>query len=329
MRIGLLTRGDKGGLGYQTRYLAQLLDVYGMLAGQIVVDVEPRRGSWVAPLDVPTVPEGKIVEELDAQGWKDKIDVLLSVETFYDSDVLIWCSAHSVRPILIGNPELTLETACPTIVWPTPWLKEENVAVWPIRSVAVSKRSANDRAFRVMHVNAPAMLDREGTAIIAEGLTGMAEPHFEFTVVCDDPAAWRSRFPDWVQIMPRRGELWSSEVDAIVQCRRYGGLSLIAWEAMTHKVAYYGASRSPENLLGLDYFDTTSTGTCVPMKGGMIELDDMYPSAVRNLFDLWATQDNAVNNDLATRRVNRQRATLRVRGGDESTFVSRLEALCK
>lgn len=215
MKLGLIVRAVKTGLGHQTWEIWRHLNP----TVTVVVDHGDPLQPWYGP--APSIPWQSKGELPGAFDLLKRCDLVVSAETFYDWSLPDRLSNRGVPTVLIANPEL-YDGHRTTHVWnPTSWMMRDD---WR----HVPHPCPVDRypevvplldPLRVLHPTSVAMLDRNGSQI----------------------ARRVQRFGKWRQdtfgpLSQNRPEnYWDRDPGyaASLIPRRYGGLCLPALEAFS------------------------------------------------------------------------------------------------
>lgn len=244
-RTGLLLRADQGGLGCQTRQLQQCLQPDSVL----LIDLPEHqcRGDTqirsLRHLPIYAVTRTDRIPRDLLTAFAATVDTLLTVECLY-TDMGGWVAVNRLtRTVLVANPELYADYPAQQIVLPTSWHADRfpgaPVVPHPVDVEHAAPRArVRDRVTTFLHVMAPAMLDRNGSELVAAALPHVTEPcrlvvrtHLDrprgplrvatgkVKVVWDHgrPGDWRDCYPP--------------EADVLLLPRRYGGLSMVVQEA--------------------------------------------------------------------------------------------------
>ena len=240
-RLGLIVRCDfGGGLANQTMEMAAHLDPDAIL---IVMMGAKGRGTPERPeryINLATDVYGVDYQHADAgamQEFLSKIDVLLSVETFYEPFLLIRGGELGIERVLYGNPEL-LNFHDPAeqadrYLWPAPWMHPFPVAgeilPWPC-STDIEPRGEINWPPRFVHVGAPAMLDRNGTEVVVRA-SALTTEHRDLYFY--GSAKFQGDPPSCTYWKPSPEDHWDlyRDADLLVLPRRYGCLSMTMLEA--------------------------------------------------------------------------------------------------
>lgn len=242
MKLGIIARYDEGGLGTQTWEYARHLKPHAVL----MVDVDPPRGEPVterfSELGCQLFWSHFPPEDGQLQAWRNfaaECDVILTAEDCYVHEFPEMCAAEGTRLVMHANPELWHWGEQPPFdVWaPTSWLSQllpdARVVPMPVDRERCAPQEF-EAVSRIYHPSAPAMLDRNGTLLVAAAL-----PHcktkFELFVSGPEAPPAGSATVGNVTIWrwPAQREYWSMYVGmhAMVLPRRYGGLCLPMQEA--------------------------------------------------------------------------------------------------
>lgn len=287
MRLGLLVRADCGGLGAMTWDAAQHLRADRI----VIIDMgEAHRGPYLPERYDGLAPEIVVVRYpiLDPGPVLAGLDVLWTAEVPYGPTLLAAARERGVRVVLHAMTELwRAEYALADEVWlPTPWAMDGVLAdcqragtptrIMPVpvntdRIVYRERRTLG----RALHVAASAMLDRNGTEIVADAYrAGRYLPPLSARHVPERLAASLG----WAVAPPVRThyEGWT-DVDVLVLPRRYAGLSLPVLEAAAAGVPTVMLDRDPENSWpGIALVPASVTGHA-DMAGGRFPLWGCQP----------------------------------------------------
>lgn len=240
VRLGLIARCDRGGLGNQTaelfRHMApdRTLVVHTDHATRGKCDQSRYPGDNVTWLRAGPSPQ-------DAVDFMRGLDVVFSCECLYQADWMLLAQQMGVAVVVQANPEMfdARELAGARVVLPTPWeshrVPHEQILPVPVALDRFTfRRRTQARVF--YHPTAPAMLDRNGTSIVLASLQHVTA---EVAVVIrgeltrGELARRRDRVvPDNVKLVElpwTEGPYWSAypdEADVLLLPRRYGGLCL-------------------------------------------------------------------------------------------------------
>lgn len=286
-RLGLIVRCDfGGGLANQTYEMARHLEPDAIL---IVMMGAKGRGTPEIPTrysDLSPIVWQVDYQRADAnvmQMFLGKIDVLLSVETFYEPFLLIRGGEMGIERVLYANPEL-LNANDPAecadrYLWPASWNHPfpmpGEILPWPC-STDVTPRSAINWPPRFVHVGAPAFHDRNGTLCVLASAHYLADPTaMEIDVYgCEHTVPT----PGAIDYRPRPEDHWDlyRNADLLVLPRRYGCLSMTMLEAAAMGVPTLTTDLLPQS----DWFRKWHPWLTIPagpsvaqsMKGSQIHL---------------------------------------------------------
>lgn len=294
MKVGVVVRGDRGGLGAQTS------EVYRHLQPErtLLIDLgAPGRG----PTDHDRFPgalvhqgPGHLVPDDTMHEFCDGLDAIWSAETFYAERFCDIARQHGARTILHANPELWKhEFAEPDVVWAaTPWELQR----LPATTRVVPHPVATDRLpFRLrtsaetfVHVAAPAFQDRNGTRLtlsaarrvkrtcklIVRGLDRAERRHGHVTIV----GSSNTQADYW--------SAWPADGDVLVLPRRYAGLSLPMQEAAALGMPVVSLDLEPQRswLPAECLVPALPRPRRVQMVGGIFPVHDASVSAVAEVW---------------------------------------------
>jgi hypothetical protein len=188
-RKALVVRVDQGGLANQTQQL------WDYLAPDVVLLVDlpegKRRGDsqlhrFAGRPEVIGVVSSDVIHPDLLLDVADQVDTLVTVECLYTgapvAGTRTWQALNErCLTVLVANPELYADYTASRIVLPTTWHAARFDALVvphpaPVEDAAPHRRARTGRARTFFHVEAPAMLDRNGTEIVAQALPHVEEP---------------------------------------------------------------------------------------------------------------------------------------------------------
>lgn len=226
-----------------------------------------------------------------------------SAETFYDDHKLIpRAHGNGIRTVVYAMPELapwTYDSSIPVprlITVPTSWRLDTmpaNTQLLPM-PVARDRLPADERreVKHLYHVQAAAMLDRNGTQILLDALEHIVSDDLTLTIRVNGdgpspmvPVGTRVHIE---VVMSPEVDYWDSYpegIDLLVQPRRYGGLSLPVQECASLGV--------PTVCLATDPYASEAFTTTIPatsardsrMKGGMVPVQSGDPRSLARAID--------------------------------------------
>lgn len=310
MKWGLLARAETDrGLGIQTLAMYENLKPDKTL---IVLAPSGRPVHLSNYLDASTVAldTSGLVNTLDEQtvrDWWSGLDVVVTVETFYDWRLIEWAGADGVRTVVHGNPEFWMASNPQpnTWWWPTTWRLDKLPAgvLLPVPvndDIPITARAASDGGFRVMHIAGNAMEDRNGTNTV---LTAMRQiPHVvEMTLYHQSPIP-RVNHPK-ITTVRNVEDRWNMYADhhALVLPRRYGGLCLPVLEAMACGLAVFMSDCSP-NLNWPVVPVASDLSKTVAMQTGPVETYETAPNVLANTLKHYANTRSALEAQQAASR---------------------------
>ena len=283
MRLGILARADKGGLGYQS------LAVYTYLkpAVTVVVDIGNRTRPPLAEGWYPGAPVVKWDHKAALPDVADlfaECDVVWSAETFYDQGLTRELEKRGVASVLQANPELfdgQYATAywAPTS-WMLDWLPEGTRVVEMPAPVDQYPEAVLEEPFRVVHpAGMPAAADRNGTQIVASARRVLEGKGYRLDLV--GPEGSTRGIPVRFVDDPRDRDLGAA---VCVLPRRYGGLSLPAIEALCAGVPVVMPDVVP-NSLWAQLTTSPRRHAGVSVKGGLVPAVHTDPSELASVVD--------------------------------------------
>ena len=279
MRVGLIARSNKRGLGTQTY---EFWRGYKPDAVLHLLDDNPR---W--PEDPDLYPDAQLVhfragEPLPAPELVEfmaGLDVIFSVETLYDWSLVHMANNRNIRTVIQGNPEFMRHnsrgweaTPHPTIwTFPTPWIINEmpsqRILPVPAPVTVGAKAGIVDDPLVAVHVAGHrAAGDRNGTEFVVEAIRHIKRPMTLRIIGQDGPnTIFRERNVDCPEhvtlelIETGVDDRWSLYEGAHVCLlpRRYGGLCLPAIEALACGVVPMMPNCSPNEIWPISVLTAT------------------------------------------------------------------------
>lgn len=250
-RYGLIARATNKGLGQQTLEFSRHLPFAATL---LVLDNNPQvrqHPEWYPDAYVVNwdVASHKFQEWLQVEEFLKHVDVVFSVETMYDWDIIPLCHRQRKTTIIQGNPEFYVHHRRPELpqptawTWPTMWRLSE-LPPGPVIPVPAPVGWAkpgglDEEILTVVHPGGHrAVGDRNGTETMVEMLRYFRGPATFRIYGLDgqlpevprlDSGVHVELYPDGV------ADRWSMYDGAhvMVMPRRYGGLCLPVLEALS------------------------------------------------------------------------------------------------
>lgn len=319
MKLGLLARSEDRGLGIQSLEFFRNLPVdkvliveMGELAGGF-----PRHDDryFDHPRSVATIAtykDGFFIDEAAIRHWLRGLDIVFSVETLYDPRFHLWAQEAGVATVIQLNPEfIKPDVFSPTEWWaPTRWRIDElgvEAKYIPVPVALDRFPSPNligpDGPLRVLHVvGHRAAADRNGTQIFFQSLRYL-QSQIKVRVITQDSRVlpFQSRHRQGTEVVlggvPDYWRLYD-DADVLVLPRRYGGLSLIAQEALAAGLVPIMSDCSPNG-------DWPTVLVPARERGGLRAPGGMIPTWVANPRAVAAAIDQLASDrsDLEKRKV--------------------------
>ena len=305
MKLGIIARADKTGLGNQTKELVDMLKPDKIL----LIDSSHFNGNkqhpeWYERYNVKTTQAG-FVSNMEVNDFLNAVDVILSCEIFYNKRLSALAFRKNIKTILQYNYEFFEYFAVdgmrlPTILLaPSVWNidimekafghKSELIHLPPPTTPAIFELAKQNNLSkthkRILHVAGKrANSDRNGTDIVIEMLKH-SKAEYELVVKvqgdyepeCDDPRLIIDNSnPD------NRADLYSG-FDLMVLPRKYGGLCLPMNEALLSGLPVIMTDISPNNsILPPEWLVEASWSSRLEFKG----LTDVYETDPQKLAEL-------------------------------------------
>lgn len=261
----MIVRADDGGLGVQTWEIARHLRP----ARALVVRVDPPRGAFLPERFDGICGRGRIApnpptdEDLRWLFASDTTEVL-TVEGCYNDRLIDIAAEHpEARLTVYANPELfpdryrpPAEAGALRVLLPTEWeahrLPFAQHLPMPVATDRCRGRIRARQARRFLHISAPAMLDRNGTELVMAAARAYRGPNVTLLVAGPQAPPHPQQAGPHVVVEPlpdvvNYWERYTPDLDALIQPRRYGGLSLVSQEARAAGLPIICLDRHPEN----------------------------------------------------------------------------------
>ena len=319
MRLGIIARADKTGLGNQTKELVDMLQPDKIL----LIDSSHFNGNkqypeWYDGYDVKTTQAG-FISNMEVNDFLSGIDVLISCEIFYNKRLSALAHRRGIKTILQYNYEffeyfVVDGMRLPSVlVAPSVWnidIMEKayghatNLVYLPpptTPEIFVEAKEANlaKKHKRILHIAGKrANSDRNGTDIVIEMLK-YSKADYELVVKvqgdyspdCNDPRLTIDNSnPD------NRGDLYSG-FDFVVLPRKYGGLCLPMNEALMSGLPVIMTNISPNNsILPFEWLVKAEWKETLQFKGAT----DIYEADPKELAKV--VDDFFMNKDIAAEK---------------------------
>lgn len=276
MKIGLLAYSSNTGLGYQTRDFARYLKPEKILISDLSVFNQMETDhSWAFQ---PRVCNG-FPSDTDCEWLVDGMDVVFVAETPLNYHLFEYAKKKGVKTVQQLNPEFweyfekrTLP-APDVLACPSPWLMKEikstniaNTIHWPvpIDRTKIPERNIESVKTIIHVIGRPASYDRNGTIAFlnAAKFFGMK---YKYKVFFQEPKDTRAiqhfkevnhllqivknELKDHLEIIkdtPNNADMFK-DGDLMVLPRRYAGLCLPMWEALSSGMPVIMTNVSPNN----------------------------------------------------------------------------------
>lgn len=280
--LGMIVRADQGGLGNQTwefwRHLKPEITVVMCMhehARGHEVPTRYEQGGWDG---IVFYNHGtRLADNILMQALAD-VDVLFSVEGWYNDSAVPAASRQGVRTVLVANPEL-FDHQLPRpdcVILPTTWEAQRmpfaQVLPQPVAlDRFVGRQQLRSECVTLFHPSAPAMLDRNGTEDLLNAL-----PHVRNPLMLELRTARRNGVATIGNVRINWGghrseHYWASypeTADVMVLPRRYGGLCLPAMEAAALGIPVVTLDTPPHNEWEFAHHTPARQSFGYSMKGG-------------------------------------------------------------
>lgn len=289
MRWGLVARSETDrGIGIQTYAMYENLK-----PDKTLVVIDQKSGFASHPEKYPNEsivylkhgPLKNTLPEIEVRDWLSGLDVVITVETFYDWDFISWAKDAGVRTIVHGNPEFWMATnpQPDQWIWPTTWrrehLPEGLVVPVPVPDVPFTALDPTEGFLRAVHIAGNrAMGDRNGTDLVHDAMRSIATG-VKLTVYSQAPApAIRNSIPR--RPAEDRWDMYKGQ-HLLVLPRRYGGLCLPAIEALASGCAVIMSQCEPNQHWPLILCDG-DRDRVLRMQCGEVTTFRSYPNVLAN-----------------------------------------------
>jgi len=285
--IGAILRVDQGGLGNQSSEFVRHMKPDRILAidfgssGRGKSDPHRFKGDHVMHVLGTPGPD-------DCRRFLDGLDVVFTCEAFYQPIFVKIADVMGVSCIVQSNPEMhdPVDLAGARVVLPTEWESErvphERILPVPIALDRFTPR-LRKQAKVFYHVAAPAMLDRNGTAILLAALRHVTA---EITVIIRGSLPRDARGARMIPPNVTLHEIpWTEEpywraypdADVLLLPRRYGGLCLPMQETAALGMPVITTDLCPQCAYPQAELVPVSGFEWHPMKGGDFPVANVHP----------------------------------------------------
>jgi hypothetical protein len=242
----------------------------------------------------------------------ERLDHALGFETFYDAVFPNAMTSYGVRSHLLAMPELYNPRApelqaddvwIPTALGPHDGRRlRAQVLPWWCPVDTVPERVEHDGPIRFVHVTGSAMQDRNGTRSLVAACAHVTVPCELVIVGTQQPFGDDARIGHVTVTRIARTPCWCDWLtlgDVLVMPRRYGWLSMPAFEAAAAGLPVVCCDRFPEH----EWFGDIAPGllvptvggpVAVPMKGGQILVSTAHPEYLAMTMDELASDPEKV-----------------------------------
>lgn len=302
MRVGLIARMDKSGLGVQTLRLSKLLKPNKIL----LIDSTPFNGAeqhphWYNNFQDKEMSHGFPSNE-QIYNFLSHLDVVISCETFYNNSFTRIAKERGVKTVLIANPEFMdwlkpewEQVPSPDkVIVPSLWMMDKmkrfnpEYLPTPIFDEFKSVRKSNLKRTgkRYLFINGKtAAHDRNGLESLYEALP-MCKGKFTITIKVQNDV---KKHPDPRLIYDFTNPEDQSELykdfDLLIQPRRYGGQTLSMCEALNCAIPILMTDVSPNNKVLPPEWLVPATKTGEFMTRTMIDIYSANPNVLAHKLD--------------------------------------------
>lgn len=292
MKLGIIARSDRGGIAAQT------FELVNNLAPLKVLVVTPGRERGDQGDFYPNgIPSPDPIPADIAREFLVGLDVVLTVEGWYGSEMPSAAAEMGVRRIVVANPELfNRNTEYETLLVPTNWMLGSMPDTAQVLPHPVSLERFTQRIRREVktfyHLGSPAMLDRNGSLTVKKALPLLQN---KCNVIVRDNSVHEAYMTQIgqakVSVLPGHAtpwywQHWPSEADAFVLPRRYGGLCLPMQEAAAQGLVVIASKVDPQKQwFTEEQLVDPKERHAAGMKGGRVYCYDCTPDALATKMD--------------------------------------------
>lgn len=309
MRLGLIARSCKSGLGAQTLRLARLLNPDKiMLIDSTSFNGNKQHPEWYSGYNTTTINGFPTNQE--CVEFLKGIDVLISCELFYNPNFVSYAKTMGVRTVLIFNHEFLDNLSNPNLpvpdvmIQPSLWYYSEmkdkfNSRYLPtpifedeFKQARETNLNRSGRNYLFMN-GKTAVHDRNGLESLYEALP-LARGDFTITVKAQNDI---KKHPDPRLIYDftnpdNQNELYEG-YDALIQPRRYGGQTLSMTEALQSAMPVIMPAISPNYQVLPEEWLVPATKTGEFMARTMIDIYSADPAQLAYKLDNLDTSKQA------------------------------------
>lgn len=311
MRVGIIARSDRTGLGNQTRNLVRLLNPDKVL----LIDSTPFNHNEQHPdiyKDYNTTTIQGFISDLQAAEWIRDLDVVISCEIFYNMNFVDIANRHGVKTINQYNWEFADYLRLPTLTLPTKlispsrWNIERAKNLWgdkveylptpvfvddfsKVREINLN-RNGKKRFLHIM--GRQAVNDRNGTLDLINALRHSRE---DFELVVKMQTGCQLKVDDSRVVVDTSSpnneiELYE-DFDAMILPRRYAGQCLPMTEALCSGLPVIMTDVSPNNTILPAYWLVNANQAGRFMTRTWIDLYTVNHAELAVRIDQFATKD--------------------------------------
>lgn len=260
-KLGIVCRTDMGGIAAQTIDMAKHLEPEATL---VVNLVDKGRGpyverAWPNPIHTQVTHGSKswLTESDKLATFCDQVDVILTVETFYGELLQEIARSKGVKTVRYINPELYRPEPCDQEILSSEWERDRfpDMPVIP-QAIEAPKDKIRLRTSlkTILFQGAPAMLDRNGSAIFLKALEHVKHPYhiwlrdvYDITFDQHNMQYQRHEIANNTISLANRWDIYNQDIDLLVYPRRYGGNSLTLLEAAACGIPILTTNCPPQN----------------------------------------------------------------------------------
>jgi glycosyltransferase involved in cell wall biosynthesis len=270
MRLGIIARSDNTGLGNQTRELVKMLNPDRiLLIDSRSFNSNKQHPEWYAEYQV--IKTNGFPKGSEISAFLREVDVVLSCETFYNTDFATYAKKKNVKTILQYNYEFLENVSKPDaplpdiFLAPSLWNLDKMIELFGNKTIikhlppptdaslfdAVRENNMSKNHNRLLHIGGKkAARDRNGTETVIEMLK-YSKTDYELVIKTQTPLDIKcddSRLTIDTGNPENREDMYDG-YDAMLLPRRYAGLCLPMNEALLSGMPVFMTNLMPNSAI--------------------------------------------------------------------------------
>lgn len=270
MRLGIIARSDNTGLGNQTRELIKMLNPDRIL----LIDSRSFNGNKQHPdwySDYQVIKTNGFPKGSEMSAFLREVDIVLSCETFYNTNFADYARNKNVKTVLQYNYEFLENVSKPDaplpdmFLAPSLWNLDKMIELFGDRTIikhlppptdaglfaGVRENNMSKNHNRLLHIGGKkAARDRNGTETVIEMLK-YSKGDYELVIKTQTPLEIKCDDPRLTIDMgnPENREEMYDGYDAMLLPRRYAGLCLPMNEALISGLPVFMTNLMPNSAI--------------------------------------------------------------------------------